>query len=489
MSKFYIFLSFILASSFSSFVSANIDANIDADVDVITYYQDQNPFIEVNLHIIGTSLTPKKLDNALVESRANILITIEQNGEIVNFEKYGLISPAASVASDFIDLKRFPIIPGIYTVNIELKDQLNTENAMTIVKEISVKKWKDDIFCSKTDLLYEISPSDETNNSFFKYGYILLPAAYNFFHKKMDNLIVFKEYYSMGSIEENSVAAKIMILNRDSEEIENIVKYKKLQPSEKVILLESFDIRELVSGNYEIIIQLINRENEILLTDNIFFQRSNPDYDAEQIVDNNFDISSSFIGKLSDEEVKYNLKGLNPTLPQSEVNIINILFQEENVEGQRFYLYNYWNAFNPVNPEESFNQFWKIIKAVDIKFYSTIGRGFETDRGYIFLRYGKPNSVITVENEPSAPPYEIWFYDKLDLTGETNMKFLFYNPSLGGGNFELLHSTSRYERQNRQWEVVLYSKAQKDIEGNAIDATTVVDNVNRRAREYFEDNN
>jgi hypothetical protein len=26
------------------------------------------------------------------------------------------------------------------------------------------------------------------------------------------------------------------------------------------------------------------------------------------------------------------------------------------------------------------------------------------------MKYGKPDEVITEESEPSAPPYEIWFY-------------------------------------------------------------------------------
>jgi GWxTD domain-containing protein len=469
--------------------SSTLFANIDADMDVITYYQDEKPFIEVNLHIVGSSLTKKKLEQALIETRANVLITIRKEEDIIDFKKYGLISPPSSVSTDFIDLKRFALTPGNYVIQVELSDQLNTSNSIILEKSIAVNAWSDNIFASKTDLLYDVIKSEDKSKTFYKYGYILLPTAYNFFHNKLDKLIVFKEFYSLDKFDENSTATRITIKNMDSQEVEPLIKYKKLKGEAKEVIIEKIDISRMISGNYELITEIINKSNEILLTDTVYFQRSNPKVDAELFTSNEFNIDDSFIGELTDEEVKYNLKALTPTLPQSETNILNILFEENNVDAQKFYLFNYWNTYNPVKPEESFKQYWDIAKAVDVMFYSTIGRGFETDRGYIFLRYGRPNNIITVENEPSAPPYEIWFYDQLDLTGETNMKFLFYNPSLGGGNFELLHSTSRYERQNLQWEVVLYGDASSDIEGNSIDATTVVDNVNRRARDYFEDNN
>ncbi len=462
---------------------------IDADIDSSIYYQDQTPFVDVSFHIVGSSLTQRKLDKGMVESRVNVLITVTQENEIIDFRKFGLISPTAVAASDFIDLKRFSLQPGKYTLNVELTDQLDNSNRLSKTQAIDISPWEAEAFASDMQLLYEVTPSEDTSNPFYKYGFILLPTAYNFYHSSMDRLIVFNEFYSLNSIQDETIVAKISISNIDRSDVDPLVKYKKLEKLDKEVLIESFNINEMISGNYEIKVEIINKRNEILIASNQFFQRSNPSYDAEILVNSEVDLNETFVGALTNEDLRYNLKALAPVLPQSEVTILNLLLSENNIEGQKFFLFNYWNTYNPVKPVESFEQFREIAKAVDIKYYSTVGRGFETDRGYIFLRYGRPNNIISVENEPSAPPYEIWFYDKLDLTGETNMKFLFYNPSLGGNDYQLLHSTSRYEKQNRQWEIELYSDAPKDIVGNRVDATTVVDNVNRRAREYFEDNN
>jgi len=466
-----------------------ISAKIDADMDLATYYQDETPYVEVSFHIVGSSLTQKKLENSYVESRVNVLVKILQGDQIIDFKKYGLVSPKAVLASDFIDLRRFVLNPGQYSIVVELIDQLDNENRLEITKEIEVKKWSTEPFMSEVQLLHRVTKSEQLENPFFKYGNIFEPTAYNFFHKGMDKLILFTELYSLDATHHKALAAKLSITNLDRSDLEPLTKFKKLELAPKNVLIESFAISKMISGNYELKIEVLSPTNDVILATTEIFQRSNPEYDSELLVDSELDLNETFVGRLTSEDLIYNLKALAPRLPQSEVSLMNLLLKENNIEGQKFYLFNYWNIYNPVNPEESFEQYRKIAKAVDVKFYSTVGRGFETDRGYIFLRYGKPKDVISVENEPSAPPYEIWFYDQLDITGETNMKFLFYNPSLGGNDYQLLHSTSRYEKQNRQWEIELYADAPNEIDGNRVDATTVVDNVNRRAREYFEDNN
>ena len=96
--------------------------------------------------------------------------------------------------------------------------------------------------------------------------------------------------------------------------------------------------------------------------------------------------------------------------------------------------------------------------AVDKKFRSQVGYGFETDRGYMYLKYGMPSQVITRESEPTAPPYEMWYYDRIEQGDQRNVKFIFYIPSLAHNDYELLHSNCIGEKNNATWFYKLYSK-------------------------------
>ena len=480
----------ILFCIVSVFLPATLFSAIDADVDLAIYYQDGSPYVDVRLHIIASTVTAKELENNQIQTRVNVLITILKDEEIIDFQKYGLVSPSAEKASDFIDLRRFVLPKGNFVVRVELQDQLNSKNMFITEKALEVSKLSDDkMEMSAISLISNVIPSKDVDNPFFKYGNLLEPAAFGFFHQAMDHLYVFSEVYNSDKLFDAGFVARLTITNLDDTQFKPLQLYKKLKPSDKTIILERFSIVDLTSGNYQLDIELLNPKQEVKFGKTVFFQRSNPRKDNDVLLSNNFNLEGSFINSLTLEELEYNLKALAPRLNQMEITTVNTLLADDNVKGQRFYLYNYWSAFDPVTTEETFNTYKKIAEAVDRKFYNTVGRGFETDRGYIFLKYGKPKDVISVENEPSAPPYEIWFYDILDLTGENNVKFLFYNPTLGGNDYTLLHSTTRYERRNPRWEVELYSDAPKEIDGNRVDATSMKDGFNRRAREYFEDNN
>ena len=103
------------------------------------------------------------------------------------------------------------------------------------------------------------------------------------------------------------------------------------------------------------------------------------------------------------------------------------------------------------------------------------------------MRYGNPSEIIPVDQDNGAFPYEIWLYNKIVKTNQVNVKFLFYNPDLAGGDFRLLHSTARGERNNPRWEPELYKRVQSEIiQNDGIDDTKVQSNFHRRAREYFD---
>ena len=144
-----------------------------------------------------------------------------------------------------------------------------------------------------------------------------------------------------------------------------------------------------------------------------------------------------------------------------------------------------WLRVAPFHTRRHYEQYMQRARWADAAFYSGFGYGFETDRGRIYMRYGPPDDRIVEEQEPDAYPYEIWIY-QTTADGQRNVRFLFYNPSLASGQYELLHSTAVGERKNSRWERVLYSRAIADPQPqNFIDEKRAPDGILRRARWYF----
>ena len=57
--------------------------------------------------------------------------------------------------------------------------------------------------------------------------------------------------------------------------------------------------------------------------------------------------------------------------------------------------------------------------------------GWKTDRGNIYIKYGTPTDVERHLDQLNLPPYEIWYYEKIDR------RFYFEDKS-GTGDFHLV---------------------------------------------------
>src|SRR5687767_13712254 len=173
-----------------------------------------------------------------------------------------------------------------------------------------------------------------------------------------------------------------------------------------------------------------------------------------------------------------------PVVNSIEVDIMNALLKKGSVRAKQFFIHRYWTGEAGKDAYEAFSAYMKVAKAVDELYRSGFGYGFETDRGHVFLKYGRPDDILPVEDEPSAPPYEIWYYNHFPATHQSNVRFLFYNPSLAKNAYTLLHSTAIGEVKNDRWELELYRDATLETPG--VKDRIMGDNVHRNARKYFE---
>jgi GWxTD domain-containing protein len=125
----------------------------------------------------------------------------------------------------------------------------------------------------------------------------------------------------------------------------------------------------------------------------------------------------------------------------------------------RYYVYNYFTNINKKDPGKAFKEFSQKIIEVN-KLYTSRGvPGYETDRGVIYLKYGAPTDIITVENENGSLPYEIWQYNVLEQTNHKEVAdayFLFYKQNQATSDFRILHSTVEAEAKNMDWRSYLY---------------------------------
>ena len=464
---------------------------LDASITYSTFKGPNQNYVEVYLYVVGKTVTyVPNADSTMFSAGAEVVILFKQNEEIIKFDKYNLNSPISSTKENFVDLKRFGLPDGNYQIEVSIQDNHDTENAVHYKGEFKMDFVKDAnvLLQSDIELLASVKASQD-QHVLVKNGFFVEPLPFNFYHKNLNKLIFYNEIYDTDKKIKDDFQISYGIeklINNKSKTI--LIGHKKRKPKSVNVLIFQLDISQLESGNYKLFVEIRNRTKELLSRKTIEFTRSNPYLFATHQETETLEIKDEFVSALTRKELRYSLKAIAPLVDARDIELMNSVIENKDTTVAQRFLFNFWVNQNPNNPKVTYDAFMEVAKAVDKLYASGFGYGFESDRGRIFIRYGRPHDILKVDTEPSAPPYEIWFYNDFPMTNQADVKFLFYAPDLGT-NYKLLHSTARGEANNPQWQLELYKNAPEEIDGaNYIDATGMQSNFNRRASEYFNEN-
>jgi len=479
----------LLAVVFWSF-SAQYAQALDLGVSYATYMTpDGKPYVEVNIEIASVSVLYQKTDAGKLQASAEILILIKQGEIVANYEKYSVQSPLVDAPQSLIDVKRLPVPEGDYELEVEVQDLQAPDNKGRFSSPLTVR-FPDKLHLSEVLLLRSFK-RDDAVGPFNKNGYFLEPLPFNFYERGSTRLAFYAEVYrSNKSIAEADYLLRYFI-EQDKGNRKHLVSSgsQRKKPRDLDAVLVQMDISKFESGNYTLTVEARNADNELLAVRTVYFQRSNPFLylDDKEITDET--LAQQFTEKLDEQQLKYAIAALSPIVIGDDAEVLNRVSRDKDLKSKRFFIFRHFVRIDPVNPEAAYLRYMELANFAHRKFKSGFRYGFETDRGRAFLRFGSPDDIVTVEDEPGAVPYEIWVYYSFPKTSQSNVKFLFYNPSMAGEDYITLHSTARGEIQDPKWERKLYSRNPTEYltDDNYHDATRVQRNFGRRAREYFTD--
>ena len=261
-------------------------------------------------------------------------------------------------------------------------------------------------------------------------------------------------------------------------------------------ILGTFPVSKLTSGNYFVVMSLEDRTGRTLCSKSHFFQRMNlhPEVSEvpkkaikEMLADTAMekitvlDLDKTFLAKYNLAQIKAMLKMLLPLSDPMQTSTITNFIKNPDEMYMRYYLHNYFQSVNAKDPGKAWKEYSEKVMTVNKKYSAQGTAGYETERGFIYLRYGAPTDIVTVTSETGALPYEIWQYNTLTQFSNkkelANALFLFYKPGQMIGDYRLLHSTVPGEVMNSAWRNYLFATL------NASSSAGV--NLNSRAEQYF----
>lgn len=458
MKRFLIFIMVILP--FTSVFSQNLRAYFTYTV---FDTPEKSPYIETYLSINGASIDYKKLDDGNFQGIIDVQLIFKKNDSIVNFAKYDLNSPVVSdtsnVNQNMLDVQRYSLPQGSYEVEITLKDKYSDDKALSSVDKFDIYFPNDSLVFSDIELLSSFEKSDDSN-VLTKNGYQLTPYVFNYYPVSLNSIAFYSELYNSSSILGNNEPFLLTYYIRPFEIDKKMDRYivnKRVKSQDVVVTLSSFDIAELPSGNYLLVMEARDRNNQLLTSKEVFFQRYNPNVEfnmANMLVLNT---SNTFVESITNRDslVKY-VDYLIPISTDIERKYAQHQVESASLEELQRYFLNFWTERDLSDPQGAWEEYLLRVMQANKNFASIKIPGYRTDRGRVYLQYGQPNVISDHHFEPAAYPYEIWHY--YQLGDQRNKKFVFYTHDIVTNDFQLIHSDAVGELNNYRWQTQIYRR-------------------------------
>ena len=480
----------VLASLFLCFKSLAIEAVVAHSL----FYKDDGkklkPYIEVYWQIAPNSLhfTEPVKGSIIAKVRTDISF-MDEYGIVMKDDHYIMQTAEASTieqarAQNILELQRYDLTPGKYKMKVRLTELIDTNSSYTFTDTFTVVPRNEKSIFSSLQLM-DTSFASNTQSIFIKNGKVQLPLCANFADQNRKTLFYYTELYFPNAAMQQGIEYTITT-SVSKKPLESTL--YKLQQTDTVAkpgiipVSGKFKIDVLPSGNYYLNVWL-KADGTTICSKTLFFQRVNPkpvkpyadtstakqtDFQDMQVVD----LSTTFVDKYTLPQVRAILKMLMPISTPVEKQNIEAFLDRPDFTYMRYFIYNFWKDRNPANPKEAWEEYTEKIKDVNRQFSAPGVPGDESERGHMYLKYGKPDEMVEVQNEQGVYPYEIWTYNVLPHQSSGGM-ILYYRPGFMVGDYRALHSNIKGEIRNPNWRNTLYQTG------------TVNKAMNSRAEQYF----
>ncbi len=436
-------------------------AGLRADLNCFVFHlPDDTSYIELQYLIYGNGLRYAPTEKGGYQGRVRADITFESlKGKtfVLNRRFFYLTalypdSLAENGKQNNYNLSRIPLPAGVYKMQLSLRDDNDSmAEPIRYTAEIDLRFERDKVTASSLQIIGAYATAGN-HNVFTKNGLHLIPYFSSYFPSQVDTLTYMWEIYNTdkafarddaGWIESSITPAGSDMAYLLHKPLKTIFTFS---PTPRYIHFQSFPIDSLPSGNYYLRNKVFSPKGELLLNDSFFFQRNNPIHTMVAMTEDILDIDT----------LKQFIDYLFPIAKGDEVDFIRYAKKSTNYQELAEFFRSFWLRRNPEDPWDGWFRYYGDVKRVNHKYTTLRFKGYKTDRGYYYLKYGPPSEIEYHLNENGLNPYEIWSYYQLD--NQTDVYFIFGDLDLNTKNYTMICSNKKDEIYDPRWKFRLKPK-------------------------------
>jgi GWxTD domain-containing protein len=351
--------------------------------------------------------------------------------------------------------KNIPLNPGEYKLKVIGKDFYDTLKADSALFDINIAEVSNSPQISGLELSSSVFKSTDTSSNFYKYGIEAVPNPSLLFGKNLSDIFYYYELYRFGK---NNASDAFKIITKIERADQNNSRYilkskeKHVQKFSDIMLdFGSFTIDSILTGTYYLVTNIIDTINSYSITqEKKFFVYNGSAIDTSKVSESGFLVSEFVTMKENQIQDEFD-KAVYVRKDEDNSNFNKL----KTIDEKRKFLYNFWKKRDPT-PETPYNEFKRDymakINEANLLFKQPFLDGWKTDRGRIYVIYGKPSDIERFPYEGETKSYEIWHYDEIQSGA---ICVFIESQQYGSGNYTLSHSTLRNELRNDNWQALL----------------------------------
>lgn len=482
--RHFVLLCSLLLSSVQAFCAApRLDGYFDYSI-----YKDGagQPYIESYLRIMPGSFTlnPGSTGNTR-SGKVEVTYLYYQGSELVYVDKVvlntGDISAADAAASSLVSIQRHTLDEGGYRMELQMED-LYSDGLNKLVHSDSLN-----VFFSPNrpqmsyPWLLSSARDSDSENMFVKGGIEMIPFEGSVIDNSLPYLPFYMEIYGTDTyFKGDKYILCYYLQDAFSERIAEETKVMKLMEGSPSVGLLNYLVTEKIPPEYYyFVVEIQDLEHKVLSQAKRMLEVSG----QEQAISLN-DLSSvgtEWLTYVNNRDtLEEYINSLAPVTNKAEQAFAHSILKSDDKENMKRYIVAYWQRKKGAEAQRGFEEYKRNVAYVQQAFGTPIRRGYQTDRGRVYLQYGPPDVRTERPSEPHAYPYEIWWYYRLPK--QTNRKFIFYASEMSTNDYELLHSDAIGERRTPNWEYFLNSRGKKDSD---IDNNTYQPNYGSWSNDFW----
>lgn len=431
-------------------------------------------FFETYMSVVGSTLKYVKGGKNKYTVTLHVILTFKKGDSIVNSSNYNVNAESGDTVNkrDFIDVKRFWLPKGLYTLEFKLDDPNDpTHKINSGHQSVRVGYPTDTVAVSDAEFLLSYTPSNDAG-PYNKCGYNMYPYVFSDYPQGVNKLSFYCEIYNtIKLIPREKFKIEYSIESDGGYSLDQSSNFTAtaLRDADTVVpFMAQVPIANLATGSYYLVVSIIDMNNHTMAKRKYSFTKENPGIRSAQIPE-------GFAVYMSNRDtLEESIRCLAPISKYNEQGYVmsDSLNYVPMVELKRWFYY-FWQSRDSAHPLDAWRKYLGEVEKVNNSFNMPNMKGYRTDRGRVYLQYGPPNIRDVEKSNPATYPHEIWEYYKMP-DGQTDAKFVFYSTAVETNNYVLLHSTATGETHNPEWQSALYSTVGSGLPSN-LDNEKVLD--------------